>query len=123
AARAEAAGVRVEGEDMQELRRQGERVRQAISAVPGVRNAQTQAVTEEPTLQIEVNLAAAERYGIRPGDVRRAAATLLSGLPVGSLYEQQKIFDVVVRGTATTRRSVATVRDLLIDTADGGHRR
>src|SRR5262249_31595755 len=82
---------------------------------------QTQAVTEEPTLQIEVNLAAAERYGIRPGDVRRAAATLLSGLPVGSLYEQQKIFDVVVWGTATTRRSVASVRDVLTDTAAGGH--
>ena len=42
----------------------------------------------------------AQRYGIKPGDVRRAAATLLSGIQVGSLFEQQKVFDVVVRAHA-----------------------
>jgi len=112
--------VRVYGQDLQLLRTQAEQVRRVLSTVDGVRNAKTQTVIEEPTLQIQVDLTAAERYGIRPGDVRRAAATLLSGLPVGSLYEQQKIFDVVVWGAPATRHSLASVRDLLIDTADGG---
>ena len=64
---------------------------------------------------------AGERYGIKPGDVRRAAATLLSGIVAGSLFEQQKVFDVVVWGTPSTRSSLASIRDLLIDTPDGGH--
>jgi Cu/Ag efflux pump CusA len=46
---------------------------------------------------------------------------LLAGLPVGSLYEQQQIFDVVVWGASATRHSVNSVQNLLIDTADGGH--
>ena len=31
-----------------------------------------------------------------PGDVRRAATSLVSGIEVGSLFEAQKVFEVVV---------------------------
>ena len=47
---------------------------------------------------------AAQEYGVKPGDVRRAAATLVSGIGVGSLFEEQKVFDVVVWGTPETRQ-------------------
>ena len=61
----------------------------------------------------------AERVGVVPGDVRRAAATLMSGIGVGSLFEQQKVFDVVVWGTPATRNSLESLRTLSIDTATG----
>jgi CzcA family heavy metal efflux pump len=113
--------VRVYGQDLQVLRAQAEKVRRTLATVNGVVNPRVQTQAEEPTLQIEVKLAAAQRYGIRPGDVRRAAATLLAGLPVGSLYEQQQIFDVVVWGASVARHSLDSVQNLPIDTADGGH--
>jgi Cu/Ag efflux pump CusA len=72
-------------------------------------------------VEIEVNLAAAQRYGIRPGDVRRETAILLSGLQAGNLFEEQKVFDVVVWGVPSTRESLTSIRELLIDTPDGGH--
>jgi Cu/Ag efflux pump CusA len=75
---------------------------------------------EEPTLEIEVDLAAAQTHGIKPGDVRRQAAILLSGLQVGALFEEQKVFDVVVWGTPEMRQSLTNVRELLIETP-GGH--
>ena len=53
--------------------------------------------------------------------MRRAEATLLQGIEVGSVFEDQKVFEVIVKGTPETRRSVASVRDLLIDRPDGGH--
>ncbi len=71
-------------------------------------------------MEIEVDLAAAQRYGLKPGDVRRAAATLLSGIQVGNLFEEQKVFDVVVWSTPETRSSLTSIRDLLIDTPGGG---
>ena len=55
-----------------------------------------------------------------PGDVRRAAATLLSGIQVGSLFDDQKVFDVVVWGTPEVRHDLSTVQDLAIDTPAGG---
>src|SRR5439155_20882847 len=71
---------------------------------------------EEPTLEVEVDLAAAQKHGINPGTVRRAASTLLNGIQVGSLFQEQKIFDVVVWSTPKTRGSLADVETLLIDT-------
>ncbi|MBO0820724.1 MAG: efflux RND transporter permease subunit, partial [Nocardiopsaceae bacterium] len=56
---------------------------------------------------------------LRPGDVRRDATTLTSGLIVGSLYEQSKIYDVVVWGQPQIRSNLTELRNLLIDTPSG----
>ena len=90
-----------------------------MSGIDGVENARVEAPVEGPALEIEVDLEAAERYGVAPGDVRRTAATLLAGLNVGNLFEQQKIFDVVVWSTPETRSSVTAIQNLAIDAADG----
>ena len=74
---------------------------------------------EEPQVEIEVNMDAAKQYGVKPGDVRRAAATLLSGIEVGYLFEEQKVFDVVVWGVPETRHSLTNIQNLLIDAPNG----
>jgi Cu/Ag efflux pump CusA len=113
--------VRVYGDDSTVLQTAANRVRNAVANVKGVDRARIAEPVDQPTLQIKVDLAAAERAGIRPGDIRREASTLLSGLQVGSLFEAQKVFDVIVRGAPSTRSSLTSVRRLLIDTPDGGH--
>src|SRR5262249_40025976 len=77
--------------------------------------------TVEPTLDVKVDLPAAQAAGVKPGDVRRAAAALVSGITVGSLFDQQKVFDVVVWGSPGIRSSVQGIRHLLLDTPGGGH--
>ena len=73
----------------------------------------------EPTLEVTVDLDKAQAFGVKPGDVRRAAATVLSGIEVGNLFEDQKVFQVVVRGTPETGRSLTDVNRLLIARPDG----
>ena len=111
--------VRVYGEEYTVLRSEVEKVRQALVGIDGLVDSHVVLPVEEPTLEIEVDLAAAQQYGIKPGDVRRAAATLLSGLQVGSLFEQQKIFDVVVWSAPEKRQNMTDIRNLLIDTPGG----
>jgi Cu/Ag efflux pump CusA len=113
--------VRVYGHDLTELATKAGDVRTMLSGVRGVVRPTVQAQAVEPSVQIQVNLAAAQRYGITPGDVRRASATLFAGLPVGSLYEDQKIFDVVVWGVPASRQRPTDVTDLLLDAPSGGH--
>jgi Cu/Ag efflux pump CusA len=117
----DALAVRVFGEDLDVLRGEADKVREAISGVGGVVNPRVVLPVEEPTFEIQVDLGAAQTHGIKPGDVRRAAATLLSGLQVGSLFEEQKVFDVVVWGVPEIRRSLTNVRELLIETPAGDH--
>jgi CzcA family heavy metal efflux pump len=111
--------VRVFGEDLGVLRSKAEEIRRAVAGVPGVTAPRVQAQATEPTVEIRVDLASAERHRIKPGDVRRAAATLLSGVTVGNLFEEQKVFDVVVWGEPATRHSLTSIQNLLIDTPGG----
>jgi len=111
--------VRVFGEDHKVLREEAEKVRQALAGISGVVNPRVELPNEEATLEIEVDLAAAQRHGIKPGEVRRAAAILLSGLQVGALFEEQKVFDVVVWSIPEKRQDLTDVRELLIGTPNG----
>jgi Cu/Ag efflux pump CusA len=113
--------VRVYGQDPATLRDTADDVSKIMATVPGVLSPKVEPQTSEPTVEIEVDLAAAQRLGLRPGDVRREATTLISGLTVGSLYEQQKIYDVVVWGGPATEQNVDSLKSLLIDTPSGGH--
>lgn len=112
--------ARVYGENQTTLVEKSGEVLAAMSAIDGVKDARIEAPAEQPALEVEVDLEAAEQYGLRPGDVRRSAATLLAGLGVGNLFEEQKVFDVVVWSTPDTRANLSAIRDLAIDTPDGG---
>jgi Cu/Ag efflux pump CusA len=72
-----------------------------------------------PHIQVEVDLATAQLHGLKPGDVRRAAATLLSGEEVGDIFRNGKAFDVHVWSTPETRSSLTSISNLPIDTPDG----
>lgn len=112
--------VRLYGNDLAVLREKAEEVRQLVASVDGVVSTQADLQVEEPQVEIRVDLAAAERYQIKPGDVRRAATTLLSGLHVGDLFEDQKVFAVVVWGVPEIRSSLTSINELLVDTPGGG---
>jgi Cu/Ag efflux pump CusA len=111
--------VRVYGQDPATLRAMAEDVRQEIQTVPGVLSPAVQPQVTEPSIEIQVDLPAAQRVGLRPGDVRRDASTLISGLTVGRLYERDAIFDVVLWGGPPSRDSVSALQALLLDTPSG----
>jgi Cu/Ag efflux pump CusA len=112
--------VRTFGANLDTLRDAANDVRDAVAEVDGVESARVRRPVVEPTIEIEVDLDRAQALGIKPGDVRRTAATLLQGIVVGNLFEEQKIFEVTVEGADDLRTSVDKVRDLGIDLADGG---
>ena len=111
--------VRVYGADFATLQDTADDVASMLSTVSGVLTPRVEPQVTEPTLEIEVDLAAAQRHGLRPGDVRREATTLISGLAVGNLYEEQKVFDVVVWGGPAIRQSLSDLEALRIDTPSG----
>ena len=112
--------VRVYGPDLNVLQSKARQVQAMLSGVAGVVNPAVRPIPRQPTVDIQVNLAAAQKYGLKPGDIRRDATTLTSGLIVGNLYEQSKIFDVVVWGAPQIRSNLTRLGEMLIDTPSGG---
>ena len=70
----EAIVVRVFGPDLEVLRDKSEEISEKIGKVDGVIDAHPSFSEDLPHVEIELNLAAAQRYGLKPG--RRAPAVL-----------------------------------------------
>jgi Cu/Ag efflux pump CusA len=112
--------VRIFGQDLDVMRAKATEIRDLMADVDGVSAAAVEPQVDEATIEISVDLDAAAAVGLKPGDIRRDAAALLSGINVGSLFEQQKVFEVVVWGTPEMRSSLTAIQNLPIGTPDGG---
>jgi CzcA family heavy metal efflux pump len=113
--------VRVYGDDLATLHTKAEEIGALMGKVDGVIDEHVELHVDVPQVEVKVNLAAAQKYKIKPGDVRRAAAAWIAGEEVGDLFRAGKAYDVQVWSTPETRNSVSSVRQLLIDKPGGGH--
>ena len=68
-----------------------------------------------------MNAAVAARSGLTPGEVRRAAATLIGSVEVGEINVAGIALGVTAFSTPQVRRNLSDVARLLIDTPGGGH--
>jgi len=112
--------VRIYGQDLSVLRSKAEEVRKILAGVEGVVEEHVDLQVDEPQIEVEVNLAEAQRYGLKPGDVRRAAGILVAGEEVGDVFRAGRAYDVQVWSTPQTRANPNMISDLLIDTPGGG---
>jgi CzcA family heavy metal efflux pump len=111
--------IRIYGQDLETLREQSDKVLAAMEPIPGIADLKKELHMETPQVEVEVDLAKAQQYGLKPGDVRRAAAFLLQGEEVGDIFVGGKTYDVNVWSTPETRHSLSDIENLLIDTPSG----
>jgi CzcA family heavy metal efflux pump len=112
--------IRIYGQDLEVLREKAEEVLAALEGIDGIADLKKELHMETPQVEIEVDLAKAQQYGLKPGDIRRASAFLLQGEEVGDIFIGGKTYDVNVWSTPATRHSLSDIQNLLIDTPDGG---
>ena len=111
--------IRIFGQDLDLLREKAEEVDQILTGIPGIGEHYVDFQDNIPQLKVEVDLAAAQQYGVKPGDVRRSAAWLMAGEEAGDLYVGGKAYDVQLWSPPQTRQSVTDLQNLMIDTPSG----
>jgi CzcA family heavy metal efflux pump len=111
--------IRIFGEELHLLREKADEIQEVLDAIPGVVDPFVDTVEDIPLLEIEVDLEAARGYGLKPGDVRRAAATLVMGEEVGDIFRQGQTYDINVWSTPATRQNLTDIENLTIDTPSG----
>ncbi|MEO5818973.1 MAG: efflux RND transporter permease subunit [Vicinamibacteraceae bacterium] len=113
--------VRVFGPDLDVLRRKAADVGQAIGRIDGTTDVKVQALTMVPQIEVAFRPERAQQVGVTPSMVRDTVATMLRGTKVGEVFDQQKVFDVVVWGTPEHRRDIFALRRLPIELPGGGY--
>ena len=112
--------VRIYGDDLGVLRRTADQVSDKLRGVRGMEGLHTSLQAEVPQIDVRVKLGVARRYGVKPGDVRRAAGTLVAGEEVGDMFQKGFSTNVMVWSTPKTRNSLTAIRNLPIDTPAHG---
>lgn len=111
--------VRIFGPDLDVLIAKSKEVERALSSIDGVKDVHAQSLTYVPHIQIRYRPDAAAAVGVTPADVREATSVLINGERVGQVYDDQKIFNVVVRGEQQFATSIETLRDIRVRTSSG----
>jgi cobalt-zinc-cadmium resistance protein CzcA len=112
--------IKVFGDDSAALRRKAHEMLKAIADVPGVETAVVDRAGEVPQAIIEIDRAAAARYGLNVGDIEDVIETGLAGKAATELWEGEKHFSVVVR-LPECERGISRLKHVLVDTPDGMH--
>ncbi|MGZ8581091.1 MAG: efflux RND transporter permease subunit [Actinomycetota bacterium] len=115
----EAITIRIYGQDLAQLQETADEINEIVGGVPGVTENHVESLKDIPQVSVVVDLPAAQRYGLKPGDVRRTAARLLAGEEAGDIFRAGKAYDVQVWSTLETRDTFSDIENLLFDTPSG----
>jgi CzcA family heavy metal efflux pump len=113
--------VRIFGPNLEVLRAKAKEVKNAIAGIDGLVDLHEEYVLDIPQIQVRVDLAKAGAVGLKPGDIRRAAATIMAGIEVTDIHRDGKVYDVFVWSVPEKRQTLDHLKQLLIDTPNGGH--
>ncbi|HEX4948181.1 MAG TPA: efflux RND transporter permease subunit [Blastocatellia bacterium] len=112
--------VRIYGPSLDELRTKAAEIQTTMNQVSGVTNLKLEQQVLVPQIEARTKADALARFGLTPGDVRRAMATFVKGLKVGEVYDEQKAYDVVVWGTERLRTDLDALRSIRLNVPTGG---
>ena len=112
--------VKVFGDDLSTLRRLGERVRDAVSRVPGVVDLSLEQQMDVPFVRFVLNRTAIARYGLHADDVGNAVETSFAGATVGRIFDRGTAFDLIVKFDPSSSGDFERIADLPIDTPTSG---
>ena len=111
--------IKIFGEDLEVLRHQGDGVARALEQVPGAADVKVEQVTGVPRIRIIVDRDQIGRYGLSARDVLGIIESARVGQTVGTVFQGQRRFDLIVRLSDETSAGPIALGNILIPTAHG----
>ena len=111
--------IKVFGPDLSTLFRKGSDIKELLKSFPEVVDVNVEQQVETPQLQIRADREKLAYYGITMNEFNEFIESAFPGKKVGSVYEEERSFDLVIRLNKDYTESVDGVKRALIDTPDG----
>ncbi|QCR25257.1 MULTISPECIES: CusA/CzcA family heavy metal efflux RND transporter [Pontibacter] len=112
-------GIKIFGEDLQELTRLSQEVGSIVSTVQGAEDLYLEQVSGLPQIVVDIKRDQIARFGLDVETVNQAINAAFAGQSAGMVYEGDRRFDLVVRLTHENRQDIADVRQLFVTTPNG----
>ncbi|AMV16476.1 efflux RND transporter permease subunit [Planctomyces sp. SH-PL14] len=111
--------VRIVGPDLDVLRGIARETASAMENVAGVVDLRVEQLVNVPLMELLLKPRDTARYGLSVGSVNQTVQTLLRGTQVGQVFEEDAVFDVVVRLPNELRDDPMKLRSIPLDAPTG----
>jgi len=112
-------GIKVAGADLATIDKLTTQIEAAVRGVPGVSSALAERLTGGRYIDVEVDRAAAARFGLSVADVQAVVATAIGGDNVGEVIQGRERYPINVRYPREIRDSLQRLRELPFVTEKG----
>ena len=111
--------IKIFGPDLSTLFSKGTKIKELLAAFPEVVDVNVEQQVETPQLQIRADREKLAYYGITMEEFNAYIEAAFPGKKVGSVYEEERSFDLVLRLNKDYTESMEGVKRALIDTPNG----
>ena len=106
--------VKIYGDDSDALTATASEIARALQAVPGAADVKVEQTAGLPAVTVDIDRAAASRYGLNVADVQDVIAVAVGGRGAGLIYEGDRRFELVVRLPDEVRDRLSELENLPI---------
>ena len=111
--------VKLFGSDLKILEQKADEMQDVMGKIPGVADLGTFEVRGQPNVNLVVDRAAADRFGINVSDVQDAIETAVGGKAVSQILVGEQRYDLTVRYQPQFRQNVESIADIRIMAPSG----
>jgi cobalt-zinc-cadmium resistance protein CzcA len=104
--------IKIYGDDLKKLEEVGMKAINAMSNIRGIEDLGIFRVVGQPNVNVKVDRAKADRYGINVADVQDAVETAVGGKAVSQVLQGERRYDLVVRYLPGYRNNVGEIGDI-----------
>ena len=115
----EDVAVKLYGDDLEMLADKAEEISGLISGIDGVAGLKAEATRGLPQITVNYNRNKLGLYNLTIKDLNTIIESAFSGGVAGSIYEGERMFDLVVRLDEEHRTSIDDIRNLFVNLPDG----
>src|ERR1019366_4507730 len=102
------------GTDLKTLEAKADEMQGLMSQIPGVADLGTFQVRGQPNINLNVDRAAADRFGINVADIQDAVETAVGGKALTQVLILEQRYDLTVRYLPQCRQSVEDIKNIRI---------
>ncbi|MDO6595570.1 CusA/CzcA family heavy metal efflux RND transporter [Oceanihabitans sp. 2_MG-2023] len=111
--------IKIFGEDLSVLANKADEIKSLIENVEGAADISVEKVAGLPQMSIQFNRSKIARYGLNIHDLNKIISMGFAGTSIGSVYEGEKRFDLVLRLQENNRKNLGSLQNLYVDTPNG----
>lgn len=111
--------IKIFGDDLSILTNKAEQIKNAIADVEGAADIIMEKVEGLPQMTVNYNRLQIAQYGLNIADVNNIVALAFAGSKVGTVFEGERRFDLVIRMDENLRNDIESLRNLYVPLPNG----